>query len=166
MKTIRPLADRVEVAAPGVAALMARAFVHLPEPLRRRVLGAAFDRARDAFNRGDLEAVFALFDAEVEYVPPPALYQGEPLRGREAVFAFWRDVLARYDESTIANLSLEEAVPGRIVRGARLCHRSRAEGAQISYEIVQTTELVGGRVVRQVNTQVDAEALASGPHRS
>lgn len=166
MKTNRPLADRVEVAAPGLAALIARVLIHLPEPLRRRVLGAAFDRTRDAFNRGDLEAVFALFDAEVEYVPPPALYQGGPLKGREAVFAFWRDVLARYEDSTIANLSLEEAVPGRIVRGARLCHRSRAEGDQISYEIVQTTELAGGRVVRQVNTQADAEVMASGPRRS
>jgi hypothetical protein len=162
VKKNRPLADRVEVAAPGLAALIARGLAHLPEPLRRRALRGAFDRARDAFNRGDLDVVFALFDDEVEYVPPPALYQGEPLHGREAVFAFWRDVLVRYEDSTIANLSLEEAVPGRIVRGARLCHRSRAEGSQISYEIVQTTELVGGRVVRQVNAEAGAEAMAPG----
>ena len=57
----RPLADRLELAAPGLAALAARLLARLPEPARRRALEGAFDRARDAFNRGDLEAVFALF---------------------------------------------------------------------------------------------------------
>jgi hypothetical protein len=149
--TNRPLADRLEVAAPGVAALLARGLAHLPEPLRHRALQGAFDRARDAFNRGDLDTVFALFDAEVEYVPPPALYTGEPLHGRDAVFSFWQDILARYEHSSIENLSLEEAVPGRIVRRARLRHRPRAGGDELSYEIVQTTELTAGRVVRQTN---------------
>jgi len=67
------------------------------------------------------------------------------------VFNFWRDVDARYDESTIENLSLEEAAPGYIVRTARLHHRSSATGDELSYVIKQTTELVGGRVVRQLN---------------
>lgn len=40
---------------------IARGFRRLPAPLRRRALNAAFDRARDAFNRGDFEIVFALF---------------------------------------------------------------------------------------------------------
>lgn len=146
----RPIADRLEVGAPRLAALVARGLAHLPERLRRRALKAAFDRARDAFNRGDLDALFALFDADVEYVPPPLLYQGAPLRGREAVFEFWREILSRYEDSSIENLSLEEAAPGRIVRRARLCHRP-AGGEQISYEITQTTDLVAGRVVRQVN---------------
>lgn len=133
-----------------MAALVARLVGHAPEPLRRRALEGAFNRARDAFNRGDMEAVFALFDADVEYVPPPALYQGPPLRGREAVFDFWREELARYEESAIENLSLEEAEPGRFIRRARLTHRPRDGGALV-YEIVQTTELRAGRVVRQVN---------------
>ena len=55
----RPQADRVEVGAPAVAALAARALGRMPAPIRRRALLAAFDRARDAFNRGDLEAVAA-----------------------------------------------------------------------------------------------------------
>jgi predicted Zn-dependent protease with MMP-like domain/ketosteroid isomerase-like protein len=147
----RPLADRVEVAAPGAAAFAARALGHMPAPVRRRALLAAFDRARDAFNRGDLEAVFALFAADVEYVPPPPLYQGEPLRGRAAVLEFWRDVFARYESSAIENLSLEEAAPGRFVRRARLVHRPGQGGNALAYSIVQTTELAAGRVVRQLN---------------
>ncbi len=147
----RPLADRLELEWPRLAALGARAVGHLPGPLRRRILQAAFDRARDAFNRGDLEVVFALFAPDVEYGPPPPLQGEELLQGRAAVLDFWRGVLARYDESTIENLSVEEAGPGHIVRRARLLHRSSTTGEALDYVIVQTTELEGGRVVRQVN---------------
>jgi hypothetical protein len=151
MAARRPLVDRLEVSAPGLAALAARAVGRAPEPLRRRALRGAFDRARDAFNRGDIEVVFALFDAEVEYVPPPALYGGPPLLGREAVCEFWRRTLADYMESTIENLSLEESAPSRFVRRARLRHLPPGGGAALVYEIVQVTELRRGRVVRQVN---------------
>ncbi len=147
----RPLADRLEVGAPWLATLGARAVGVLPEPLRRRVLQSAFDRARDAFNRGDLDVVFALFDDDVEYAPPPPLADGPPLRGRAAVFRFWRDVFARYDDNTIENLSLEETSRGRFVRRARLQHRSRDTSKTLDYVIVQTTDVHGGRVVRQVN---------------
>ena len=147
----RPLADRVEVAAPDFAAFVARGLGRLPKPLRQRILLGAFDRARDAFNRGDLEALFALFASDVEYVPPPPLHAGDCLRGRAALFDFWHGVRERYEESTIENLSLEESSPGRIVRRARLRHRSSATGHELAYVIVQTTELDRGRVVRQLN---------------
>ncbi len=123
----------------------------LPVPLRRRVLLAAFDRARDAFNRGDLEAVFGLFAEDVEYGPPPPLYSGGVLRGRKAVFDFWREVFDRYVENTIENLSLDQTAPGSFVRRARLRHRTSATGSSLDYVIVQTTDLKAGRVVRQVN---------------
>ena len=149
----RPLADRLELGAPRLAALGAQAVGRLPGPLRRRILQSAFDRARDAFNRGDLEVVFALFAPDVQYGPPPPLHDDEPLQGRAAVLDFWRGVLARYDESAIENLSVEEAAPGRIVRRARLRHRSGTTGESLDYVVLQTTELEGGRVVRQVNVQ-------------
>lgn len=146
----RPLADRVEVGAPGLVALIVRLLRHLPSTARRRVRQAAFDRARDAFNRGDLEVVFALFDRNVEYGPPPPMHEGDLLRGRTAVFEFWLGVLTRY-ENAIENLSLEEETPGRFVRKARLRHRAHQGGEVLTYVIVQTTELHRGRVVRQVN---------------
>jgi ketosteroid isomerase-like protein len=137
------------VAAPGAAALLARVVLLLPGPLRRRALQSAFERAREAFNRGDMEAVTALFDDDVEYVPPPPLGGGE-IRGRRAVLDYWAGVLARYPQSTIENLSIREAERGRFVRGARLRHRGAGE-EPLDYEILQTTILRGGRVVRQVN---------------
>ncbi|HME05327.1 MAG TPA: nuclear transport factor 2 family protein [Solirubrobacteraceae bacterium] len=147
----RPLADRLELGAPRLAALGAQAVGRLPASLRRPILQSAFDRARDAFNRGDLEVVFALFASDVEYSPPPPLHEEEPIQGRAAVLDFWRGVLARYDESSIENLSVEEAAPGHIARRARLRHRSSETGEALDYVILQTTDLEGGRVVRQVN---------------
>jgi ketosteroid isomerase-like protein len=125
-----------------------RILLRLPTPLRRRVLQTAFDRAQDAFNRGDFESVLALFTDDVEYVPPPAL-SDVPLGGRAAVLRFWNDVLRRYEHSTITNLSLEEAGPRRFVRTARIAHMRR--DGTLEYVIRQTTELRGGRVIRQVN---------------
>ena len=155
--TRRPLADKVEVGAPHLAAFVARIIGRLPERIRRKALQGAFDRARDAFNRGDLEVVFALFAPDVEYGPPPPLHEGAVLRGREAVFAFWRAVLSRYDENSIVNMSVDEASPERFVRLARLHHHSNVTGETLDYSIVQTTELNRGQVTRQVNTLVSPE---------
>ena len=118
--------------------------------MRRRALRAAFDRARDAFNRGDIEAVTALFADDVEYVPPPPLGEGS-IRGRAAVIGFWQAAFARFPDSAIENLSLREAEPGRFVRTARIRHAGGPGRETLEYTILQTTELSGGRVVRQVN---------------
>lgn len=82
-----------------------------------------------------------------------------PLRGRAAVFEFWRDVLARY-ENAIENLSLDEEAPGSFVPKARLRHRPHEGGEELTYAIVQTTELRRGRVVRQVNVLDAGESQA------
>lgn len=147
----RPLADRVEVAAPSVAAALARLVGLLPAALRRRALTDAFSRAEAAFNRGDYEAIFALFADNVRYVPPPALGQG-PVDGRDAVLTFWRQIGVRFTQNTITNLSLEEAAPARFVRTARLTHRT--EDDTLTYVIRQVTVLQGGRVISQVNEQI------------
>ena len=138
---------------------MARALTRLPEPIRSRVLRSAFDRADNAFNRGDLEVVFALFAADVEYGPPPPLHWGGSLRGRGAVFDFWAGVFTHYGENTIENISLDEVSPGSFVRRARLCHRSSTSGESPGYVIVQTTDLKGGRVLRQVNILDDPRVV-------
>ena len=134
-----------------MAAVLARLLSVAPAGVRGRALEAAFDRAREAFNRGDMEAVFALFSEDVEYVPPPTLYEGPPITGRGAVLAFWSEQLARFRSSTIENLSLEEAARGRFVRRAALRHIPAGEGGPLEYVILQTTELHRGRVVRQIN---------------
>ena len=59
--TRRPAMDTLEVRWPGVAAHAVRMLLRMPAPIRRRGLASAFDRAQDAFSRGDFRAVLALF---------------------------------------------------------------------------------------------------------
>jgi ketosteroid isomerase-like protein len=150
----RPLADRVEVAAPWLAALVARVLARMPPPVRRRALDAAFARAEDAFNRGDFEAIFALFADDVRYVPPPPLGAGA-ITGRAAVLSFWQQIAGRFEVNTIRNLGVEELAPQRFVRRARITHRGAGE--DLGYAIRQVTELRRGRVVSQVNEQIDTD---------
>ncbi len=146
---VRPLADSFEVRFPHAAAVFVRVLARAPATVRRRVLADAFARAERAFNRGDLDAVLALFADDVQYVPPPPLYDGPPIAGREAVKRFWTETAARFDDSQITNISIEETAPARFVRTAELVHRSPQR--ELRYRIRQTTELRNGRVARQIN---------------
>jgi predicted MFS family arabinose efflux permease len=144
----RPAMDALEVRWPGLASHAAGLLLRVPSPVRRRGLASAFGRAQDAFNRGDFQAVLALFADDVDYVPPPPL-SGTPIRGRAAVLRFWQAMPGRYPQSTITNLSIEETSRSRFVRTARLSHAGPDSALQ--YVIRQTTQVRRGRVVRQVN---------------
>jgi ketosteroid isomerase-like protein len=146
---VRPPADSFEVRFPNVAALIVRALARAPATVRRRVLTDAFARAERAFNRGDFDAVFALFADDAEYVPPPPLYDGPLIAGRDAVRRFWNETNTRFDESRITNLAIEDTAPARFVRTAELVHHGAQQ--ELRYTIRQTTELRNGRVVRQIN---------------
>lgn len=150
--TRRPVADRIEIAAPSLAAIAAPLAGHLPVPLRRRVLVSVLARAEAAFNRGDYDAVFALFADSAHYVPPPALSQ-VPITGRNAILDFWRATNARFATSTVTNVSLDETLPERFTRTLRITHR--ADGEEFSYLIRQVTDLRQGRVVSQVNEEIE-----------
>lgn len=149
MGIVRPVADSFEVHLPRVAAVIVRALGRAPAAVRRRVLVGAFTRAERAFNRGDMDAVFALFADDVEYVPPPPLHEGPPIKGRDAVRRFWAETLPRFAENRITNLTIEELSSTRFVRTAELVHR--APEGELRYRIRQTTALRGGRVVHQLN---------------
>jgi len=148
----RPLTDQIEVHAPALVAQITRVALQLPAPLRLRLATAAFDRAEAAFNRGDFEPICALFTSDAEYVPPPAVSDGRPIIGRAAMLQFWIDVLARYPNSRITNLSIQQATARQFVRTAKLSHEGPA--GRLSYVIRQTTELCRGRIVRQVNDEI------------
>jgi len=148
----RPVMDTLEVHWPGLAAHAAGLLLRLPGPVRRRGLASAFDRAQAAFNRGDFQAVLALFADDVDYVPPPPLSR-TPIRGRTAVLRFWQAMPDRYQRSTITNLSVEQTRPRRLVRTARLSHTG--PDSTLDYVIRQTTQIRRGRVVRQVNETLE-----------
>lgn len=146
---IRPLADNFEVQFPRMAALTLRALGRAPAVVRRRVIANVLGRADHAFNRGDMDTIVALLAMDVEYVPPSPLHDGPSIVGREAVREFWRKVAARFQESRITNLAIEETAPSRFVRTADFFHRG--DQHELHYRIRQTSELQKGWVIRQVN---------------
>lgn len=134
--------------------LLLRVVVALPGPLRRRILIAAFRHAEDAFNRGDLDAVFVPFSENVEYLPPSPLPGAGPIEGKVEVLTFWRGIADRY-ESEIETSELRELEKGTMCRVARLRHVERNSGEVIAYTIEQVTEIAGGAVVSQRNYASD-----------
>jgi ketosteroid isomerase-like protein len=147
----RPLADSLELANPTLTRTLTRGILALPRPIRRPILTAAFTRAQDAFNRRDLEVVFAAFAPEVEYVPPPPLPDARPLRGREEVLRYWEGIFERFNENRIENLKLVESSRGTVQRTARLRHASTRTSERLEYEILQTTVFGSGAITRQTN---------------
>jgi len=134
--------------------LLLRAVLCLPGPLRRRVLISAFRHAEDAFNRGDLEAVFAAFADDVDYLPPAPLPGARPIQGKAAAIGFWEGIAARY-QSEIETSELRERGRGNMFRVARLRHVGRDRGEIIEYGIEQVTKIRGGEVVLQRNDVPD-----------
>lgn len=150
----RPLADRLELVSPALTRTLTRLTLALPSPLRRAVLRDAFARAQEAFNRQDLEVVFAAFAPAVEYLPPPPLPGARLIQGREEVLRFWNGIFERFDENRIENLELAESSRGTVQRTARLRHANTQTSEILEYEIRQTTEFGGGMVIRQTNELV------------
>jgi ketosteroid isomerase-like protein len=147
----RPIPDRIERATPSLLSRAgAIALLRLPGPVRVRMIKVGFGRAQKAFNRGDLEVVFAAFADDVEYMPPPLLPECRPLRGKEAVIEYWREVFDHFEVNRIENLELWEPAPGIYMRRATLFHGAR-NGEFLRYEIEQRTEFRHGQVVRQEN---------------
>jgi ketosteroid isomerase-like protein len=147
----RPLADRLELISPILTKALTRLTLAAPGPIRRAILTDAVERAEGAFNRGDLAVVFAAFDDDVDYQPPPPLPDSRRIRGRGAVLRYWQEIFRLFDQNRIENREIVEVSRGTIRRTARLHHRNAATGETLEYEILQTTEIRHGSVIRQHN---------------
>jgi ketosteroid isomerase-like protein len=150
----RPLADRLELVSPALTRALTRCTLALPAPIRRAILRDAFARAQEAFNRRDLEVVFAAFAPGVEYFPPPSLPGARRIEGRQEVLRYWEGIFERFDENRIENLELVESSRGTMQRTARLRHANTQTSEILEYEIRQTTEFGGGMITRQTNELV------------
>lgn len=148
----RPLPDRLELRSPYLFRHLTAVVMRLPiRRLRRVLIGLALKRAQDAFNRGDVEVIFAAFAPDAEYQPPPRLPGAHPVTGREAAVDFWQAIFLDWKDNRIENLGFVDAGDGKIVRRAALHHVNRSTGELLEYEIVQETQFVGGMVSSQVN---------------
>ena len=85
-----------------------------------------FQRALDAFAEGDKSAWFELADPDIEWVPVSDWPETDPVRGREAVWAFMEAANEPWEPG---DYEMSEAIDGGDRLAARLrrdCEASRA----------------------------------------
>jgi ketosteroid isomerase-like protein len=107
-----------------------------------------FLRTLDAFNRGDKTAWLASFDPDAEMVPARDWPESAPIRGAEAIWDFYIDVTAAWDEGSFEVGEAIDAGSDRIVTNTRRAARGRASGAGVQFSYWSVGTYRNGKVVR------------------
>lgn len=90
--------------------------------------------ANDAFNRGDQETWHALIDPDVEMVPVRDWPENAPIRGADAVWTFFTEVVAGAWEGGSAELhEVIDAGGDRVVANLRRQAHGKASGAPFEF---------------------------------
>jgi ketosteroid isomerase-like protein len=100
-----------------------------------------------AFGRGDLPAVLAMVDQDIDWHTPENLPHGGDFRGREAVGGFFRGIGERWESLAV---ELEALVSGgdRVIALARAHGRLRGTGEEFEYSAAHAWTLRGETPVR------------------
>jgi ketosteroid isomerase-like protein len=101
----------------------------------------------EAFGRGDIEAVLALFDPEIEWNVPDTLGLETPARGVQAVGAFFRELSQLWQELHVEPKEIVAIDGDRVL--ALGTHRGRvADGEAVEIPFAHVWTLRDGRPVR------------------
>jgi uncharacterized protein len=100
-----------------------------------------------AFGRGDLPAVLAMVDEDIDWHAPENLPHGGDFRGREAVARFFGGIGERWESLVV---ELEALVSGgdRVIALARAHGRLRSTGEEFGYSAAHVWTLRGETPVR------------------
>jgi ketosteroid isomerase-like protein len=149
----RRLEERLALRFPRAFAFIAGAVWGLPR--RSRLRQAFFRRAAisgwEAFNRGDLEVAFALYDEDVETTVDPRLASvglGNT-RGREARVALQRGVLAEFREFRFLSDQLIDLGAARLAMVGHMKGSGLQSGAAFDADWAVILTISAGRVIRE-----------------
>lgn len=113
-------------------------------------MGANADLVRgayEAFGRGDIPAIVALVDDQVEWTSPGTLPQGGTFHGRDNVLKFFEGVGAAWEKLSLEPEVVDELGPDRVVGIARLSGTLRG-GRAAGYGAAHVFEIRGNKIVR------------------
>jgi uncharacterized protein len=99
----------------------------------------------EAFSRGDIPAVVAIFDPSIEWYAPDELPSGGTYRGPDKVVEFFSSLPQLYEELRVEPDRFIDAGDDVIVEGH---HRGKVRGTAFEVGFAHVWTLAGGRAVR------------------
>ena len=105
-------------------------------------------QAEDAFNRRDRAAWLALCDPDLENVSPRGWPEAGPSPDREAVWDFFGENMAPWEDSPLSYGELFDAGEDRVVAQIRGEVRGKASGATVPWCFWQVVAFRGGKAWR------------------
>jgi ketosteroid isomerase-like protein len=102
----------------------------------------------DATNRGDFEALLALFDPNVEFHIAPGLGNAGTYRGHEGFRQGMGGWLEAWDDFTVDSAELEPVAERHVVADVRQSGRGHGSGVEVEMRLGYMWELRDGLVTR------------------
>ncbi len=114
--------------------------------------------AAEAWNRGDREALVALFDEEAEFYPFRAQLEGEAYGGHDGLERFIREVAEDFDN---VRFEIDEArgASEQVVGIGRFRARGRASGVDLNVPLGVLTKVREGKIIHMRFFSEPADAL-------
>jgi uncharacterized protein len=101
--------------------------------------------AYDAFGRGDIPAVLAVFADDIEWYAPDELPDGGTYRGPQGVATFFQALPRNYTELVVAPETFLDAGDRVVVEGQ---HRGSIGGTPFAVGFAHVWTLAGGKATR------------------
>src|SRR5262245_792408 len=112
----------------------------------------------EAVTRGDLDAVLAMMDPEIEAYDPPELPDSSVHRGREAVRRDWEETFGIFEDFSI-DIERYFAAGDEIVLYVRYRGRGRGSNADVELSMAHIWTFRDGKVIRRRQYLDRGEAL-------
>jgi ketosteroid isomerase-like protein len=101
----------------------------------------------DAFNRRDVDAIFACVNPDVEWFPAMTL-GGGPLRGREGIESYVREVSDTWEEYRAVVQNFRKLADEGVLALSRIEGRGAGSGGLVDAEMAQVFDFRDGRIAR------------------
>ncbi len=105
-------------------------------------------RSVDAINRGDKTAWLATFDPDAEMVPARQWPEHAPTRGAEAIWDFYNQVTAAWDEGAFGLGEVIDCGADQVLANVRRAARGKASGVGVNFSYWVMTTYRNGRAIR------------------
>lgn len=121
----------------------------------------------DALNRGEVDALFALYAEDVvvdmsETIGPEKVV----MQGRDRAAKWWRDGVDHWEDWTWELERATEVPPDQVVTATRVRGRGRGSGADVNARIGQVWRVAGDVVTHVKLYQSEKEALEAATPRT